>query len=149
MPRRSLPVAMTDHASTQAPKKKRRAARKIASTAARKRTKAKTKAYHGVIQPLLQLPAPRPLLLLTYVGPSRQIGSSAIAINSPRPIKNPSAPQIIEPGRKSRTPSVVTYLAATCPPRYLTTRSPRHPSKKESTRSLARLLANSCVDRRQ
>ena len=99
MPRRSLPVAMTDHPSTQAPKKKRRAARKFASTAARKRTKAKTKAsQHGVIQPLLQLPAPRPLLLLTYVGPSQQIGSSAIAIDLPRPIKNPSAPQIIEPG---------------------------------------------------
>jgi hypothetical protein len=99
MPRRSSPVAMTDHPSTQAPKKKRRAAGKFASTAARKRTKAKTKAsQRGVIQPLLQLPAPRPLLLLTYVGPSQQIGSSAIAIDLPRPIKNPSAPQIVEPG---------------------------------------------------
>jgi hypothetical protein len=101
MPRRSSPVAMTDHPSTQAPKKKRRAAGKFASTAARKRTKAKTKAsQRGVIQPLLQLPAPRPLLLLTYVGPSQQIGSSAIAIDLSRPIKNPSAPQIVEPRSK-------------------------------------------------
>ena len=99
MPRRSSPVAMTDHPSTQAPKKKRRAAGKFASTAARKRTKAKTKgSQRGVIQPLLQLPAPRPLLLLTYVEPSQQIGSSTIAVDLPRPIKNPSAPQIIKPG---------------------------------------------------
>ena len=60
MPRRSLPVAMTDHASTQAPKKKRRAARKIASTAARKRTKAKTKAYQRCNPAALTASRPAP-----------------------------------------------------------------------------------------
>jgi hypothetical protein len=148
MPRRSLPVAMTDHASTQAPKKKRRAARKIASTAARKRTKAKTKAYHGVIQPLLQLPAPRPLLLLTYVGPSRQIGSSAIAIDSPRPIKNPSAPQIIEPGSEIEDavgcdiPS--GYLPAAIPDDTLT-----QAPKQKRKHSVARKTAGKLVRRQK
>jgi hypothetical protein len=101
MPSRSLPVAMTNDAPTQVPKKsrKRPAARKIASDPARKRTKAKTKAsQHVVIQPLLQLPAPRPLLLLTYAGPSHQIDPSVIAVDLPRPIERPSAPQIIHPG---------------------------------------------------
>jgi hypothetical protein len=99
MPRRALPLAMTDDAPIRAPRKKRLAARKIASNPARKRTKTKTKAYqHVAMQPLLQLPAPRPIPLLTYVGPSQQIGSSAIAIDLPRPTEKPSTPHIIETG---------------------------------------------------
>ena len=97
MPRRALPLAMTDDAPIRVPKKKRLAARKIASNPTPKRTKAKTKAsQHVATQPLLQLPAPRPIPLLTYVGPSQQIGSSAIAIDLPRPTEKPSAPHIIE-----------------------------------------------------
>src|SRR5215831_6135534 len=98
MPRRPLPAAMPDGAPTPAPKKKRQrvAAPKSASNPVRKRTKAKTKAaQHIVIQPLLQLPAPRPLLLLTYAGPSQQIGS--IAVDLPRPIERPIAPEIPNP----------------------------------------------------
>jgi hypothetical protein len=99
MPRRALPLAMTDDAPTRAPKKKRPAARKIASNPARKRTKAKTKASrHVAMRPLLQLPAPGPIPLLTYVGPSQQIGFSAIAIDLPRQTEKSSAPHIIESG---------------------------------------------------
>jgi hypothetical protein len=114
MPRPSLPVAMTDEAPSQAPKQKRKrlAAGKIAGNTAPKRTKAKTKAARNVaaqpaLTPLLALPAPQPLLLLTYVGPSRQAGSTAIAFDLPRPIKRgdattfahpePSAAQIADP----------------------------------------------------
>jgi hypothetical protein len=145
MPRRSLPVAMTDHASTQAPKKKRRAARKIASTAARKRTKAKTKAsQRGVIQPLLQLPAPRPLLLLTYVGRSRQIGSSAIAIDLRRPIKNPSAPQIVEP-RSEIDNAVDCDISSGCLPAAMPddtlTQAPKQKRKQSAARKTGDKLA--------
>ena len=149
MPRRSLPVAMTDHASTQAPKKKRRAARKIASTAARKRTKAKTKAsQHGVIQPLLQLPAPRPLLLLTYVGPSQQIGSSAIAIDLPRPIKNPSAPQIIEPGSEIDD-AVGCDIPSGCLPAAMPDDTLTQAPKQKRKHSVARKTAGKLVRRQK
>jgi hypothetical protein len=145
MPRRSLPVAMTDHASTQAPKKKRRAARKFASTAARKRTKEKTKAsQRGVIQPLLQLPAPRPLLLLTYVGRSRQIGSSAIAIDLRRPIKNPSAPQIVEP-RSEIDNAVDCDISSGCLPAAMPddtlTQAPKQKIKQSAARKTGDKLA--------
>src|SRR5437899_138099 len=109
MPRHSLPVAMTDDAPAQAPKPKRKrvAAGKIAGNTAPKRRKAKTKATQFVaiqpfltpfLTPFLALPAPRPLLLLTYVGPSQQAGSTAIAFDLLRPIETPSAPQIADPG---------------------------------------------------
>ena len=149
MPRRSLPVAMTDHASTQAPKKKRRAARKFASTTARKRTKAKTKAYqHGVIQPLLQLPAPRPLLLLTCGGPSQQIGSSAIAIDLPLPIKNPSAPQIIEPRSEIDNP-VGCDIPSGCLPAAMPDDKLTQAPKQKRKHSAARKTAGKLVRRQK
>jgi hypothetical protein len=129
---------MTNHASTQAPKKKRR-------------TKAKTKAsQHAVIKPPLQLPAPRPLLLLTYVGPSQQIGSSPIAIDFPRPIEKPSAPQVIEPGPKIDDAVGCDIPSGSLPaamPDDTLTQAPKQ--KKENTRPFARLPTNSCAVRRQ
>ena len=149
MPRRSSPVAMTDHPSTQAPKKKRRAAGKFASTAARKRTKAKTKAsQRGVIQPLLQLPAPRPLLLLTYVGPSQQIGSSAIAIDLPRPIKNPSAPQIVEPGSEIDD-AVGCDIPSGCLPAAMPDDTLTQAPKQKRKHSVARKTAGKLVRRQK
>jgi hypothetical protein len=149
MPRRALPLAMTDHASNQAPKKKRRAARKIASNPARKRTKAKTKAsQHSVIQPLLQLPAPRPLLLLTYVGPSQQIGSSAIAVDLPRPIEKPSAPQIIEPGPEIDD-AVGRDIPSGCLPAAMPDDTPTQAPKQKRKHSAVRKTAGKLVRRRK
>jgi hypothetical protein len=139
MPRRSLPVAMTDHASTQASKKKRRAARKIASDPGRKRTKAKTKAsQRSVIQSPLQLPAPRPLRLLTYVGPSQQIGSSPIAIDLPRPTEKPSAAQVIEPEPEIDIPSGCSPAAM---PDDTPSQAPKQKRKHSAVRKTAGKLA--------
>ena len=83
---------MTVDAPARAPKQKRK------RSTAPKGTKAKTKALQQVaIKPLLRLPAPRPLLLLTYAGPSQQIGSSTIAVDLPRPIERPTALEIPNP----------------------------------------------------
>jgi hypothetical protein len=138
MPRRALP---SDHAPIRAPRKKRLAAGKIASSPARKRTKAKTKASQYVAtQPLLQLPAPRPIPLLTYVGPSQQIGSSAIAIDLPRPTEKPSAPRCrstfsarfpITP-RRCRRPR--RMAARSRPSKSCTYMSPRRASSSTSRR---------------
>jgi hypothetical protein len=79
MPRRALPLAMTDDAPIRVPKKKRLAA-KIVSNPTRKRTKAKTKASQRVAtQPLLQLPAPRPIPHATFASPTTAAQQEGIA----------------------------------------------------------------------
>jgi hypothetical protein len=104
MPRRSLPIAMPGDAPTTAPKQKRKrpAVRKNASKPARKRTEAKIKrsqtkpSQQVSIPPLVQLPAPRRVPLLTHAGESQQISSGAATIDLPHPIDEPSAPQLVD-----------------------------------------------------
>ena len=97
MPRHSFPTAMPSDAPTKAPKQKRKkrpASRKNDSKPARKRTDAKTKrSQHLPIPPLLRLPAPRRVPLLTYAGQSHQISSGATTIDLAHTIDRPTAPQ--------------------------------------------------------
>jgi hypothetical protein len=150
MPRRRLPAAIPDGAPTQAPKKKRQraAAPKIVGKPARKRTKAKAKAVqHIVVQPLLQLPAPRPLLLLTYAGPSQQIESTAIANDLLCAIERTSAREIIGSGPEADdavTRAVPCGSLSDAMPVDTTNPAPKqkrkHPAAGKTARKLARRL---------